>query len=170
MSKFMSLIEKISGLLSMIAGVTILISGALTVADVISRTTGNGSILGVYEITTLTLVGIAFLGLSRAELSGTHVSVDLVEASRSSRTRKIFSIIRLAIITVLAVLLLYGMLGETFSAFERNDTTNDLLRLHTWPAKAVIFISFGLFFISAIGKEIGFLTNTTTHTAKEDVS
>ena len=46
-------------------------------------------------------------------------------------------------------------LGEVLaSAVERGETTNDILRLPTWPAKLVLLVSFAAFFVVAVWKEL----------------
>ncbi|MGP9586644.1 TRAP transporter small permease subunit [Micrococcaceae sp. AOP34-BR2-30] len=140
--------------MSILAGLLLFFVGGLTVADVVNRNFRGQSILGVVEISTLLLVAIAFLGLAAAELGGKHVAVSLVEERLGRNGRLILSVIRTLLLLMLAVALLVGMFMVLESSFIRGETTNDILRLPTWPAKVVLFISFVAFFVSAVWKEI----------------
>ncbi|WP_198395219.1 TRAP transporter small permease subunit [Brevibacterium antiquum] len=139
--------------LGTIAGVLLLFVGGLTVADVVSRNVRGQSILGVVEISTLLLVAVAFLGLAAAEVNGKHVTVSLVEEHLGQNGRIVLSVMRSIFIVVLAVALLTGMSVVLESAFTRGETTNDVLRLPTWPAKVVLLLSFAFFFVTALWKE-----------------
>lgn len=135
------------------AGLLLLVLMVLTVADVAGRNLFGQSVLGTVDISTLLLVAIAFFGLASAEIDGRHVSVGLVEARFGFRTRMLLSGVRTVLLLVLGALIVWGM-GEVFlSAFERGETTNDILHLPTWPAKLVLFVSFLLFFVLALWKE-----------------
>ncbi|MEU3305912.1 TRAP transporter small permease [Nocardiopsis sp. NPDC006832] len=139
---------------NIVAGLLLLALMFLTVADVVGRGVFGQSVLGTVDISTLLLVTIAFLGLASAEIDGKHVSVTLVEARLGFRTRMVLSGIRLVLMLVLGVLIVWGMGEVLISAYERGETTNDILRLATWPAKLVLFLSFLLFFVMAVWKEV----------------
>ncbi|WP_293780835.1 TRAP transporter small permease subunit [uncultured Aeromicrobium sp.] len=147
-------IRALSSALSLIAGLVLFGLCALTVADVLSRNLRDRSILGVVEISALLLVVVAFFGLAAAEIDGRHVSVSLVEERLGRRARMVLSLVRTVLLTVLGALLVIGMIGVFGSAFERGETTNDILRLPTWPAKLAVLLAFGLFFILAVWKQV----------------
>lgn len=140
--------------LNLAAGLLLLALMFLTVADVVGRGVFGQSVLGTVDISTLLLVTIAFLGLASAEIDGKHVSVTLVEARLGFKTRTVLSGIRVVLLLVLGVLIVWGMGEVLLSAYERGETTNDILRLATWPAKLVLFLSFLLFFVMAVWKEV----------------
>ncbi len=139
---------------SLTAGLLLVVLVVLTVADVFSRNFRDQSILGTVDISTLLLVGVAFLGLASAEVEGQHVSVGMLEVRFGLRVRAFFSIFRAVLLVVMGVLLVYGLGDVLFSAIERRETTNDILRLPTWPAKIVLFVAFLLFFVVAVWREI----------------
>ncbi|MET9795468.1 TRAP transporter small permease subunit [Nocardiopsis alba] len=136
------------------AGLLLLALMFLTVADVVGRSAFGRSVLGTVDISTLLLVTIAFLGLASAEIDGKHVSVTLVEERFGPRTRRILSGARVVLLAILGALIVWGMGEVLLSAYERGETTNDILRLATWPAKLVLFLSFLLFFVMAVWKEV----------------
>lgn len=136
------------------AGLLLLVLMALTVADVVGRNMFGQSVLGTVDISTLLLVAIAFLGLASAEIDGRHVSVTLIEARFGFRTRTLLSGVRAVLLLVLGALIVWGAGEVLISAFERGETTNDILHLPTWPAKLVLFLSFLLFFVLAVWKEV----------------
>lgn len=136
------------------AGLLLVVLVVLTVADVVSRNLRDQSILGTIDISTLLLVTIAFLGLASAEIEGKHVSVGLIEVRFRLRARALLSIVRAAILVVIGLLIVWGLADVLLSAMDRGETTNDILRLPTWPAKLVLVVSFLMFFAVAVWKEV----------------
>lgn len=144
----------VSHALVIVAGVLLLFLIFLTVGDVAGRSLRSESILGAVDIATLSLVGIAFLGLAAAEIDGRHVSVDLVEMHLGRRIRTGLALVRALLLAALGVFLCWGLYGTVTSAFERSETTNGILRLATWPVKSVLLAAFVLFFIVAVWNAI----------------
>lgn len=140
--------------MSIVAGLLLLGVILLTVADVVSRNARDRSIVGTVDIATMLLVAIAFLGLASAEADGRHVVVELFESRFGPRTRLVLSVIRTVFLIALALLLTWGLSEVLLSAIERGETTNDILRLPTWPAKLVLLASFAMFFVVAVWKEL----------------
>lgn len=147
-------VRAFSSALVIIAGVVLFGLALLTVADVMSRNLRGQSILGAIEISTLLLVAVAFFGLAAAEIDGRHVSVSLLEERAGRRGRMAMSLLRAVLVTLLGAVLVYGMFGTFDGALERGETTNDVLRLPTWPAKLAVALSFLLFFVLAIWREL----------------
>jgi TRAP-type C4-dicarboxylate transport system permease small subunit len=140
--------------MSIVAGLLLLGVILLTVADVVSRNARDRSIVGTVDIATMLLVAIAFLGLASAEADGRHVVVELFESRFGARTRLALSLVRTVLLIGLAVLLTWGLSEVLLSAIDRGETTNDILRLPTWPAKLVLLASFAMFFVVAVWKEL----------------
>lgn len=147
-------VRALASVLTVVAGVILFGLAALTVADVISRNLRGQSILGAVEISALLLVAVAFLGLAAAEIDGQHVSVSLLDDRLGRRARMVTSAVRALLLAVLGIVLVYAMFDVVGSALDRGETTNDILRLPTWPAKLVVLLSFGLFFVVAVWKQI----------------
>lgn len=80
--------------------------------------------------------------------------VELFESRFGPRTRLVLSVIRTVLLIALALLLTWGLSEVLLSAIERGETTNDILRLPTWPAKLVLLASFAMFFVVAVWKEL----------------
>ncbi len=140
--------------LSVVAGILLLALILLTIADVVSRNARDRSIVGTIDISTMLLVAIAYLGLASAEIDGRHVAVELVESRFGVRTRLVFSVLRAFLLVGLGALLTWGLTEVLISAAARGETTNDVLRLPTWPAKLVLLVSFVAFFVVAVWKEL----------------
>ncbi|WP_193044852.1 TRAP transporter small permease subunit [Mycolicibacterium baixiangningiae] len=140
--------------LSIVAGVLLLGLILLTIADVVSRNAGDRSIVGTVDIATMLLVAIAFLGLAAAEADGRHVAVELLESRLGVRTRLVLSVVRTLLLIGLGLLLTWGLSEVLVSSTARGETTNDILRLPTWPAKLVLLASFAVFFVVAVWKEL----------------
>lgn len=148
--------------LGLLAGVLLLMIILLTVGDVVSRNLRDRSIVGAVDISTMLLVATAYLGLALAEADGRHVAVELVEARLGARTRLAFSVLRSALLVGVGALMTWGLTEVLISAAERGETTNDILRLPTWPAKVVLLVSFVAFFVVAVWREV--LTFAATRT------
>lgn len=140
--------------LSVVAGILLLGLILLTIADVVSRNARDRSIVGTVDIATMLLVAIAFLGLASAAADGRHVAVELFESRVGVRTRLVFSMLRTLLLIGLGLLLTWGLSEVLVSAANRGETTNDILRLPTWPAKVVLLASFVVFFVVAVWKEV----------------
>lgn len=145
-------VSALADTLHVVAGVLLIVIAGITVADVVSRNVRDASILGAADISTLLLVAVAFLGLASAELHGRHVAVEVVEARLSSAGRRGAALLRLVVIVLIGVILVWGLFDVLVSALDRAETTNGILRLATWPAKAVLLGSFALFFVAAISQ------------------
>lgn len=147
-------LQIIAQALVFVSGILLLFLIFLTVADVFGRTVSNQSILGAVEISTVSLVAIAFLGLAAAELDGRHVAVDLVEMNVPAKVRLAMAGLRTILLVLIGVVLCWGMWETVTSAFDRMETTNGILRLATWPVKGALLASFVLFFIVATWKSL----------------
>ncbi|MGC5629474.1 TRAP transporter small permease subunit [Georgenia sp. Z1344] len=140
----------LAGALSLLAGALLLVLAVLTVADVAGRSLFDRSIVGTVDISTMLLVGVAFLGLAAAQVDGRHVDVDLVEARLPQGARVVLAIVRCVLLVGLGAVLVWGLTDQLMSAYDRGETTNDILRLPTWPAKLALVVSYVLFFVTAI--------------------
>ncbi|MGC5615583.1 TRAP transporter small permease [Georgenia sp. Z1491] len=136
--------------LSLLAGALLLVLALLTVADVVGRSVFDRSIVGTVDISTMLLVGVAFLGLAAAQVDGRHVDVDLVEARLPQGARVAMALTRCVLLVLLGAVLTWGLTEQLLSAHGRGETTNDILRLPTWPAKLALVVSFALFFVTAV--------------------
>lgn len=144
----------VASTLALVAGLALLLLLVLTVADVISRNIQGRSILGTTDISTMLMVAIAFLGLGAAEIRGKHVTVSLVEARLPLLVRLICSGLRALLLAGLGCLLALGLTEVFLGALQRGETTNDVLRLATAPWRMMLVISFAVFFVLAIWREI----------------
>ncbi|WP_176082905.1 TRAP transporter small permease [Martelella sp. HB161492] len=79
------LVRGIRIVLSLVAGILLMVLMMLTVSDVIGRYIFNAPITGASELSELLLVSIVFLGLPAVCLDGGHVTVDLVTKALPAR-------------------------------------------------------------------------------------
>ncbi|WP_298749133.1 TRAP transporter small permease subunit [uncultured Serinicoccus sp.] len=144
----------LAGGMHVVAGVLLLVIAVLTVADVLSRTLRDTSILGTAEISAQLLVAVAFLGLASAELHGRHVTVGLLTDRLGPKGSAVAAGIRTVVLVLVGAVLLWGLVQVLISSVDRGETTNGILRLATWPAKTTLLLSFALFFVVAIGRSV----------------
>lgn len=161
-------INKLISILSIVAGIFLIIVASLTVADVAMRNIIGKSILGTVDISSLLLVCIAFLGLSAAEREGQHVSVNLLEMHLSQRARCIFSVARTVLFITLGIVIVWGLFNDLTSSISREETTNGILRLPTWPTKIILLLSFFCYFLVATWKSINDFLDIRDGTEEKD--
>ncbi len=161
-------LNKLISVLSVVAGIFLIIVATLTVTDVAMRNIVGKSILGTVDISSLLLVCIAFLGLSAAEREGQHVSVNLLEMRLGRKTRCIFSAVRTFLFIVLGIVIVWGIFNDLTSSISREETTNGILRLSTWPAKTILLLSFFCYFLVAIWKSVNNFSDIRDGTEEKD--
>lgn len=134
----------------------------LVVADVIGRQIGT-PILGVVELAAMTVVISGFLTIPYVLRRGSHIRATVIVDRLPQGARKVFEVIAyLAAITVFA-LLAYSSYGEFIKAFVAGSYEGEgSLRVPTWPARFVIFVSSMLMIIE------GFLAIGRSLTGKEE--
>ncbi|WP_372741373.1 TRAP transporter small permease [Neptunomonas sp.] len=162
-------IHRLASALSVVAGIFLIVVIGLTVTDVVFRNVFGKSILGTVDISSLLLVAIAFLGLSSAEVDDRHVSVNLLEMKFTHRTRCVLSVVRTVLFVVIAIVVVWGLADALASAMERQETTNGILRLPTWPTKLVLLISFVCYFFVLIWKSINDFSDIRDGTEQENL-
>ena len=89
----------------------------LLFCEVASRILGQGSIRGLFEISELVLVMIAFLGMSQAEVNRTHVRVSLLTSRLSHTARQRVQGIGIAICSVFVLWMGWELSVRAYDAY-----------------------------------------------------
>lgn len=127
-----------------IASVLLLAVMGMTVADVLLRATGWGSINGSVELTEISMVAIVYLALSHAERHDEHVAVDLLYMRLPARAQRVLVVFARLVALITILFLAWRLLAYSHVLREGGHTTG-VLRLDLAPvawvaaAGAVLF-------------------------------
>lgn len=98
-------LRRVSFVLHLFAGATLVALLLWTVVDIVGRAFFSSPLRGTVELTELAVVVLVYLGLAHAELSDSHITVDLVFVRLGRRTQLIVrALAGLLTIAVIAVL------------------------------------------------------------------
>jgi len=124
-----------------VGGVALLGLMFTTVLDVIVRTTFNVAFLGVTEITELSLVMVAVLGITYCAWTEGHVALEFGEKLLSAGTWRWVEIAgRLAAMATAGAVAFYSF-AEAIAVYQRNAHTN-LLQISEWPFYGIVGLGF----------------------------
>ncbi len=104
----------------------LLVMMAVTLVDVTIRVTLNELVLGSVEIVQLMLVIVVFLALPEATLSGSHVTVDVVDRYVSARALRAIRCAGAFLTGALLTLLAVRTVPPALDVLEIGDRTTDL--------------------------------------------
>ncbi len=145
-SRFVRVHDRWLTISARISGMLVAIMAVVTVVDIIGRSTGWYTILGVYEIAQIFMVWLCFIGCAYAHSVGSNIRVDSVSSRFSKKTQDI-----LLIISLVVGLLGFGAVFYTNLGFLKESIVEQELIAGIayptpfWPAKFAI--PFGLFFL-----------------------
>ncbi len=125
------ILQFISRLLNIIAGVSVTVMMLLTVADVLLRAGGH-PIIGTYEIVALLLALVIGFGIPQVSLDRGHVSMEFLLDKSSKRGRKVM----LTLTRVLCMILFAFMGLNLFSVaarFRASGEVSPTIQLPFYP-------------------------------------
>lgn len=135
-------VRRLSESLAVLAAVCTVLIMITMAADVVNRLRGQGSIGGAYELTSLLLVMVVFLGIAYAERTETNVRVTLGTSRMPFRVARVARAFGGTV--TLAVVLWFA--NETWAAallsIERGDFSQGIVDFPLWPSRLVIAIGF----------------------------
>ncbi|WP_111735464.1 TRAP transporter small permease subunit [Roseovarius amoyensis] len=134
-----NILRRIEDILNDLAGWLILALMAVGVLEVISRSLFNRPIPGQINFVELSLVAIAFLGLSHCQRSDGHIRMTLLTGQLKGRTRHFISIAMLFVGLATLSLLVWSTFTSSFlPAWTIGDVTNSTVRFPVWPTKLLV--------------------------------
>jgi C4-dicarboxylate transporter, DctM subunit len=141
-SNILSRIESVGVVLS---AVFIVITMLLTTLDVILRYIFSSPIQGVYELESMMLVAIAYLGLSYIQSKRSHVAMDVLSANVHGPGKLVLNLLNDVIFLLIGVLFTWQMGISTLEAWQIGDIYPGSLKgIPIWPAYLVITLGIGL--------------------------
>jgi len=137
--RVVSLVEKVARFLTAIMMMLIML---IVATDVVMRYAFNSPLTWVYDFVSLYLmVGVFFLVISDAYISGAHVAIDLLLQHMPARLRIAAELAITACSVSLFVLISWAGAVQLVQSFTGNDVLAGRIPWPTWPGYA--FISFG---------------------------
>ena len=137
MEKFMN---RLTGYMSVAAGIVLIFMACLTFADIVMRIFGK-PIPGVYEVVGFLGVAVAAFVLPRSSLERAHVGVDLVVEKLSSTPRVVIKIITRVLVAAFFFTAAWYFIGMAQSFIATKSVTMTL-KLPFYPVVYVLVVSF----------------------------
>lgn len=124
--------HKISNICVWIAGIVLVLIAILTFVEVIARYALNNSIVGVQEISELSIVVVLYFGLAYSTYSRSHVKVDVV----INTMRPDIKMITQGIMSLLCILFsapAAWQVAKQGSTFLLSGRSTSLMHIRYWP-------------------------------------
>ena len=162
LSKLDRLLFRLESFFAVLGGLAILTLIMLAVISVGGSNIFNRPLLGYVDWVEQTMPLIAFLAISSAQRSGSHIRMDMFLAQFQGRLLYAFELITTLLILALVVFLLWGSFSHFLRSFDLSaplwsrDSSMDIA-LPLWPAKLVVPLAFSVLFLRLVLQVWGFL-------------
>jgi C4-dicarboxylate transporter, DctM subunit len=141
-AKLLSRIESVGVVLS---AVFIVITMLLTTLDVLLRYAFNHPITGVYELESMMLAAIAYLGLSYIQSKRSHIAMDALSIKVHGPGKLVLFLLNDIIFLSVGVLFTWQMGVSTWNAWQIGDIyPGSAIHFPIWPVYLVITLGIGL--------------------------
>jgi tripartite ATP-independent transporter DctM subunit len=112
----------------------------LTFVDVILRYIFNRPIIGVYELVSMLMVAVAYLGIAHTQDEKAHVAADLVTARLAPKSRLIVETTAIILSIGLFIILIWRSAVQTSWFLETGNQASRFIPLPTAPFAGVIVL------------------------------
>jgi C4-dicarboxylate transporter DctM subunit len=147
---FSDLLFRIEKIGASISAVFIVVIMLLTTTDVVLRYVFNNPIKGAYELASMLLVSVAYLGLSYVQSQKSHIRMDVLSTKLSSSGQLVLQLLGDTIFLVIGVIITWQMGLATWHAWLIGDYFMGLVKFPLWPPYLVITLGTGLVSIRLI--------------------
>lgn len=146
-SRFVRFHEKWMALSAKISGLMVLVIAVLTLIDIIGRSTGLYTLLGVYEVCMYILIWLCFIGVAYAHKIGSNIRVELVYSRLGPKGQDILLLIALGVGIYVFSNVFYSNASFTMESITTREIISGIpyWRVPFWPIKFAI--PFGIFFL-----------------------
>ena len=141
---FTSILGKIERVALYISALFILVMMVLTTIDTFLRDVLDRPISGVYELSSMMMVGVLYLGLSYVQSKRNHIRMDLLSSKLSPNNQLVLQLLADVIFLVLAVIITWQMGQKFLDAWTSGDFYYGVIRFPLWPAKLSICLGTSL--------------------------
>lgn len=147
---FIWLLVKTEKLGVYLSGFFILVMMVLTTIDTIMRDIFNRPIPGVYELHSMMLVGILYLGLAYVQSQRQHIRMDLLTVHLSKNNQFVLQVLADIIFLAIAMIICWQMGIQSWRAWISHDFYYGVVRFPLWIPKLAITLGTGLVSIRLI--------------------
>jgi C4-dicarboxylate transporter DctM subunit len=127
-----------------ISAAVVMLMMALTVIDVFLRYLFSKPIIWNFDLQTLLIIGVVFLGISYVQSQRRHIRIDLL-SSRLSLTKQLWLQLFSDIVFIFfTALVTWQMSLQAWNAWLIGDYLEGIVRISLWPAKGVLALGTGL--------------------------
>jgi C4-dicarboxylate transporter, DctM subunit len=141
---FQSSLMRLEKIGILISAFFILVMMVLTSIDTFFRDVLNSPIAGIYELHTMLMVGVLYLGLAYAQSKRSHIRMDVLSARLGPANQLLLQLIGDVIFLIIAALITWRMGIEAWTAWTTHDFLYGMVRFPLWPAKLAITLGTAL--------------------------
>jgi C4-dicarboxylate transporter DctM subunit len=141
---FLFILAKIERVGVYISGLFILVMMVLTTIDTFLRDVLDRPMSGVYELSSMMMVGILYLGISYVQSKRNHIRMDLLSSKLSPNNQMVLQLLADVIFLSLAVIITWQMGLKFLNAWTTGDYYYGVVRFPLWPAKLAICLGTAL--------------------------
>lgn len=128
----------------------ILVMMVLTTIDTFLRDVFDSPIPGVYELHSMMLVGVLYLGLSFVQSQRSHIRMDVLSSRLNPTNQLVLQLLGDAIFLFIAVLITWRMGLQAWQAWVTGDFYYGVVRFPLWPPKLALTLGTALVSIRLI--------------------
>jgi len=148
-------VNRLSYLLGTLGMVFIFLIMVMTTADVTKRFTLGSSLGGSVEVSQMLLVGMVFLALAWAEVTNSHVRVDLIFERLPRKMKPSVNLFARLICFATVVFLVYATILYAESQFIKGEVIwAGTFQIQLWPARFSIVLGLIVFCILILVKMV----------------
>jgi C4-dicarboxylate transporter DctM subunit len=135
---FLKVLAKIEKAGIYISAALIFIMMVLTVVDTFLRDAFDRPIAGVYELSSMMIVGVLYLGMSYVQSQRRHITMDLLSTKLGTANKLFLQSLADVIFFAITALIAWKMGVETWIAVDTGDFLYGIIRFPTWPGRLAI--------------------------------
>jgi C4-dicarboxylate transporter DctM subunit len=147
---FLRQLAKVESLGVSISGILIVFMMALTTLDTFLRQVFNKPIPGVYELESMMLVAIVFLGLAFVQGQKRHINLDIISTHLKGSFGATVQLLSQVIFLLVAVLITWQMGIQAWNAWITGDYFYGIVHFPLWPPKTLLTLGTALLGIRVI--------------------
>ncbi len=141
---FLSILTKTERIALYISAFFILVMMVLTSIDTFLRGVFDRPLSGVYELSSMMMVGVLYLGLSIVQSKRNHIRMDLLSSKLTPDNQTILQLLSDIIFLGLALIITWQMGLKSLDAWTSGDFYYGVVRFPLWPAKLTITLGSAL--------------------------
>jgi C4-dicarboxylate transporter, DctM subunit len=135
---------------AVISAAIIMVMTFLTVIDVFLRYAFRHPLIWNFDLQTVLIVLVVFLGIGYAQYQRKHIMIDVLTTRLSKTNQLWFQFFNDIIFLVFMALIAWQMTLQAWDAWQLDDYIEGIVRIPIWPAKAAIALGAALLSLTLI--------------------